>query len=633
MFLENKNKIEDIKKNLYDPNDKIMGRQREGIFHSIKHKTSDEWNDGVGHQKAVIDHEFKKPPISGFKKFFIASVIFFIGALGFAYYKFTKTDISVSNDKIDVTVIGNSFAKGGEELPVQIEITNNNGAGLELADLVVEYPKGADDNSADVVRLPRDTIGTIKPGESVIRNVKVILFGEEKAIRNIKISLVYHPEGSNATFSKDIFYPVTISLAPLSLTVDAPSTTNSNQPITFNLTATLNTSLSGGSPVLQVTYPNNFVFISAIPAPILGNSTWDISSIAVGSPINVQIKGKLIGQEGDEQTFHAYVGDTNGTDRSTLSVIYSSILQKVSIVKPFLDVRVLVNKQDSPSYVTRGGSEINAEVDWTNNLPTRITDAQIIINLSGNVFDEKSVNPDAGFYDSVNNQIIWDRNSLPQLAEVNPGEKGEATFSFKTYPMVGLSSLPQSPQVSMKVSIKGREPLLGSTYNDINNFSEKIIKVSSDFQIASSAFYLSGNLPPKAESETNYIVTWTLSNSVNAINQAQARAILPIYVDWKGVASGQNDNLIYNDVTREVIWNIGSVLPGTGINSNREISFMISLNPSMSQVGSVPQLMQTVYLSGTDTFTNTGIKSSFGSISTRLTSDPNFNQNNARVGQ
>ena len=633
MFLENKNKIEDIKKGLYDPNDKTMSRQREGILHPVKHKVLDDWKDKLTNKKGEIDHQFKKPPISGFKKFFIASIIFFVCALGFAYYKFTQTDISVSNDKIDVTVIGNSFAKGGEELPLQIEVTNNNGASLELADLVVEYPKGADDNSTDVVRLPRDTIGTIKPGESVIRDVKVILFGEEKSVRNIKVSLVYHPEGSNATFSKDKFYPVTISLAPLSLTMDAPTTTNTNQPITLNLTATLNTSLSGGSPVLQVAYPNNFVFDSAIPAPILGNSTWDISGIAIGSPVNVQIKGRLMGQEGDEQTFHAYVGDTNGTDRSTVSVIYSSILQKISIVKPFLDVHILVNKQESNEYVAKGGESVGVEVDWANNLPTRITDAQIIVNLSGNVFDKKSVQSDVGFYDSVNDQITWDRNVLPELAEINPGESGAVSFSFKPYSFVGLSDLPKSPQISVKVSIKGREPLIGSTYSDVNNFAEKIVKVVSDFQIASSAFYMSGNLPPKAESETNYIVTWTLSNSVNTINQAEARAVLPIYVDWKGVASGQNDNLTFNDVTREVVWNIGSVLPGTGINSNREISFTLSLKPSISQIDSVPQLMKEVDLSGTDAFTNTQVKSSFGSITTRLTNDPNFDQKNARVVQ
>ena len=316
-----------------------------------------------------------------------------------------------------------------------------------------------------------------------------------------------------------------------------------------------------------------------------------------------------------------------------MDVIYSSILQKILIVKPFLDARILVDSQDKTEYVVSSGEVINAEIAWANNLPTRIIDGQIIVNLSGNVFDESTVNSNNGFYDSVNNQIIWDRNSIPQLAEINPGENGIVTFNFKPRSLVGALIIAENPQISVKVSIKGREPLLGSTYNDINNFSEKIIKVSSDFQIVSSAYFLSGNMPPKAETETNYIVTWTLSNSVNDIIQAEARSALPIYVKWGGLVSGQNDNLIFNEVTREVIWKIGSVSPGTGVSVNREISFIVSLNPSLSQLNSVPQLMREVYLSGTDSFTNTLVKNIHASITTLLMNDPNFDQRNARVVQ
>jgi hypothetical protein len=154
-----------------------------------------------------MNNKFKiKPPASIFKKFFWVSFIFFIIAIIFALYRFYNTDTSVSSDKIEIQIIGNSFTKGGDELPLQIEITNNNNASLELSNLIIEYPKGASDDISDVLRLPRDTIGTIKPGESVIRNIKVKLFGEEKSVRNIKVRLEYHPQGSNAIFTRDKYY-------------------------------------------------------------------------------------------------------------------------------------------------------------------------------------------------------------------------------------------------------------------------------------------------------------------------------------------------------------------------------------------------------------------------------------------
>jgi len=625
------NKIEDIKRNLYNPNDKAMSHQREGILHPVVHNVGKEWQDEKIDKEYGIADKTNKSHSSIFKKFFVASLIFFIGALGFAFYKFSNNDSSVSSDKIGIAIVGNSFTKGGDDLPLQIEIVNNNNASLELANLIIEYPKGAEDSTIDVVRLPRDSIGTIKSGESVIRNIKVKLFGEEKSIRNIKISLEYHPQGSNAIFTKDKYYPVTISLSPLSLSVASPSSTSSNQTISFDVTTTLNTSLPQENSILQVTYPNNFIFESAIPAPSLGNSVWDLSSISVNNPLVVKIKGRLIGQDGDEQVFHAYAGITGETNQSVVNVVYSSLLQKILITKPFLDARILVNGQDQSEYVVLENETVDVDISWSNNLSTRITDGEIIVNLSGNVFDKNTVNPKNGFYDSINNQIIWDRNSIPQLSEINPGERGDIIFSFKpTFPS-GVSNFIKDPQVSIKVSIKGREPLLGSTYNDVNNFSEKIVKILSNFQIVSSASYSLGSNPPKAETETTYLVTWTLSNSVNSITQAEARAILPIYVKWGGLPPGTSDNLAYNEVTHEVIWNIGSVLPNTGITSNREVSFLVSIRPSLTQVNSVPQLMKEVSLSGKDLFTNTLVKGIFGPITTALINDPNYKDGDGRV--
>lgn len=625
---EEKHKIEDVKMDLYDPNDHSIGHQHEGILHQVKHPVSVKWKDEP--TKTENDMKNKKPPLSIFKKFFILALIFFVGALGFAFYRFSVNDTSVSNEKIKIDVIGNAFTKGGEDLSLQIEITNNNNAKLEFAALSIEYPKGAEAVTSDTIRLPRDVIGTIMPNETVLRNVTIKLFGEEKTVRNIKVSLDYHPEGSNAIFIKDKYYPVTISLAPLSVIVEGPTNTISNQSVSLKIKTTLNTSLPDDNPVLQVTYPNNFIFESAIPTPSFGNNVWDLSSLSLVAPLTIEVRGRLVGQDGDEQVFHAYVGASDETNPTLITTTYSSSLQKISITKPFLEANILVNGRDQMEYAVSGGSTVSVEISWINNLPTRITDGQIIVSLAGNVFDKNLVTAQNGYYDSAKSQIVWDKNSVAGFSEINPGEKGVVSFSFKPKSLIGVSSI-KDPQVSIKVSIRGREPLFGSTYNDIDNFSEKIVKILSDFQIATSASYVSGSLPPKAETETRYIINWTLSNSANNIKQAQARSSLPVYVKWVGLTAGENEKVFYNDVTREITWDIGSVLPNTGIDQEREASFVISISPSLSQVGSIPQLIKETYLSGIDAFSESLIKSTRGAITTSLTNDPNFKQINAKV--
>jgi hypothetical protein len=626
-----RNKIEDIKRHLYDRDSTVVGRPHEGVLHPIEHVVADTWKPEKEAPNEAILSVMKKPPMSIYKKFFIGAIAFFVGALAFSLYMFYGNNPSVSNDNIDISVLGNAFAKGGDELPLQIEIKNRNNVNLELANLIVSYPRGASDDATDVVRLPRDSIGTIAPGATIVRNIKVTLYGDEKSTRNVTVSLEYHPPNSNAIFSKDKDYPVTISSAPLSFLVDAPKDATSDQEVNFTVTASLNTSLPDAPTILQVTYPNSFIFTSATPAPSLGNSVWSLADIAVGKPLVINIKGRMVGQDGDQQVFHVYAGATSVADQSHVSVVYNSLIQTISISKPFLEAHVLVNSQDLPNYSVSSAQTIHAEIAWTNNLSSRVTDAQIIANISGNAFDKSSVDALDGFYDSAQSRIVWDKNSIPDLGSVEPGASGRMSFTLKSISLVGLSTPISNPEIDIDVSIRGQQPSVGSTFNDINNFSKKVIRILSDFQIASAAHYVSGPIPPKAESDTQYSVTWTLSNSANNISGAVARSVLPIYVKWVGKAQGSGENVSYNEVTREVIWSIGSVKANTGFSSNREASFVLSLKPSLSQVDSIPQLMKEVFLSGSDTFSGTTISSSYKPVTTSLSNDPNFKLGDDRV--
>jgi hypothetical protein len=85
--------------------------------------------------KTKIHHSF-------FKKFFYFSLGFAVLAALFATVMFFTGGNTVSNANIEITVLGNSFTAGGEELPLQVEVSNKNASALELADLFVEYDNG-----------------------------------------------------------------------------------------------------------------------------------------------------------------------------------------------------------------------------------------------------------------------------------------------------------------------------------------------------------------------------------------------------------------------------------------------------------------------------------------------------------
>ena len=68
--------------------------------------------------------------------------------------------------------------------------------------------------------------------------------------------------------------------------------------------------------------------------------------------------------------------------------------------------------------------------------------------------------------------------------------------------------------------------------------------------------------------------------------------------------------------TQEVIWDIGYVNAGVGVDTNREVSFIVVLRPSLSQVKTSPRILEETNLSGLDTHTNINVNSTYRSIGT-----------------
>jgi len=621
---EKPSKIEETKQSLYDRNSDDHTEPRHGVLHQINFNVDKNW----GKESNTMA---KKNNTTFFKKFFIATIIFFVFAIAFASYMFLRGSTSVSNDNIEISVLGNAFTEGGKELPLQIEIINKNKADLEYAYLIIEHPRGASDDASDVVRLPKESIGTIKAGSRIEKLSKVVLYGDRASVRNIKIKLEYHPAGSNAIFTKEKDYPVTINSSPISLLFDAPENVSANQTFNFNIRANLNTTLPSGDTVVYVSYPPGFIYEGASIEPVSGKDTWSLSGITTNDPFLLNVSGRMAGQDGDDQSFHVYIGSKRA-GRMDMDVVYNSYMQTVSIVKPFLDAKILVNGSDSENPSVSGGEKVNVEIEWANNTNSVVSDAQVIARLSGNALDKSKVSSNFGFYDSINNQIVWDKNSIRDFSSVGPGENGRLYFSFSPVPMISAGNRISNPQVSIDVSIRGRQAELGGGFVDVNNFSKKVIKISSDFQIANNISYISGNLPPKAENPTKYKISWILSNSINPIGQAEARAVLPPYVKWDGRLSGNTENISYVESTREVVWRIGNVSANTGFGvANREADFVISLIPSVSQVGSTPDVVGEIRLSGRDSYSDAIIRSTRPATNTFLRNDPYFKSGDERV--
>lgn len=617
-----------MKRRLYSRNPKLIKERIEGKLRDISYGVKTEWKKEMS--KPPVDR-FKMKP-TAIKKFFIFSIVFFLIALAFTAFKFYRGGNTISTENIEINVLGNSFTAGGEELPLQIQITNNNNLPLELSDLLIEYPKGSSgETTGDFVR-SRVSVGQIKAGQTVNENAKVTLFGEQGTSKNIKISLEYRVQSSNAIFVKDVSHTVNISSAPISLTVVGPQAVTSGQEIAMTIKINTNASKVAEGILLRVEAPPGFEFGSSEPKTISGDNVWDLGDLASGMEKTVTMRGTMYGQDKEEKSFRFYVGEKDNHDDASIGVVYNSFLHTLAITRPFIEAHLLINGQDQPEFSINNQSIARAQINWVNNLPTKVDDLVIKARITGAALNKNSVTSLSGFYDSASDTVTWDRNTSPELVSVEPGDQGTVDFSFASAPLFSESGpISGSPSITIEVSISAKQPALGNIVSEINNFETKTIKINSDLQLISQALYFegpltnSGPIPPKAEQKTTYTLVMSVTNSANAVSNAEVRATLPFYVRYTGVISPSSEDITYNESTKQVLWRLGTVSAGTGLSRDpREVSFQVELSPSISQIGSVPQLLGEAVLTGKDNFSGATLRATRSALNTRLSNDSQF---------
>ncbi len=626
---ENKdfNSVERVSKKLYSTVAKGKSFVRPGVLREKSYGIKKDWDEVVSE---IPTHEEEKKQVSMFKKIFLGALVFFTISALYAGYNFFVGGNVVSSKNIKIEIAGPAFIAGGEELALQVIVRNGNSSALELADLIIEYPKGAGVEDTQDVERERESLGEIRAGDYVEKVEKLKLFGGEGSDKEIKFTLEYRIAGSNAVFTKEAIYTVRINTAPVSLLIEAPEEGSDNQSYQIKVKTSSNSTEGVNNLLLRIEYPAGFDYKSAEPKPTFGNNIWRIGDLAKGGFKEVSVTGVIHGQDGEDRTFRVYTGEQDVKDEQAIGVAYNSAFHSVLIKRPFLSARLLMNGKSGEIIAVSPRGVIQSEIIWENNLPTKITNARIEVQFLGDALDQSSVTADRGFYNSGNNKIIWDRNSISSLREVQPGNDGRISFSFRPSTSSGDSFSNKEIIVSVNVYGEFFDTSSGGEQN-LSSQSKTTVRLNSDFQITPRILYYGGpfsnegSLPPQVGKETTYAVTLTAVNSTNRISRATVKTILPSYVRFVGTVYPESEQVSFDNKTGEVVWNIGSVEAGVGFNKPfREVSFKIGFTPSLGQVGKTASLTGDIVYEGRDEFTESVISGIFSPLTTTLNNDQSF---------
>ncbi|MCW9054848.1 MAG: hypothetical protein OQJ98_02620 [Candidatus Pacebacteria bacterium] len=634
--MKDKGRIESLRKQLYSRKKseaKEVGRRS---LRPGEERTPRAWKETPIERKMRPSKKRQSP----LKVFFIFSIIFFLGSTLFGAIYFFGGKNLISSENVDIEIQGPTAIGGGEELSLQITITNKNPTTLEAADLLVEYPEGAraPENMERELSRYRESLGDIAPGDRVKKTVRAVFFGEENTQQRIKVTVEYRTAGSNAIFYSEKEYEVTLSSAPVSISVRSLGEVTSGQEFSFSIAVNANVSEGVEDIVVVAEYPFGFTLTSAQPRPAFSNSVWDIGDLRPGEERIIDISGTIVGQENDKRTFRFDVGVGDELDVKKLATTFVSVAREVTIQRPFIGTIITLNNEDDTAYVFEGGERVVGSIAWKNNLPDTVSNVQIEARLIGEAVDESTVFGERGFYNSVTDTIRWGRDTLEDFALVNPSEAGILRFGFSGKNIAAYAI--ENPEILLEVTVRGTRVSETGDTETITSRVSRNIRFSSDLALAGQVlrttgpFVNTGPIPPVAEQESTYTIVWTVTNTANHVSGAQVTATLPSYVRWLGNISPQGSGLTFNENARTLTWNIGEVAQGVGVGiSPKEVAFQVGLTPSVSQVGQAPVLIEAQGVSGFDQFTDARIFNEIPSLSIRIFSESSLPSGHDRVIQ
>ncbi len=557
------------------------------------------------------------PPVGFYqanKLYIWASVIGIAIISVLAYFAFRPQPKPVAKEAdVEVVIDVPETVSSGGEAVYKVNVQNKDTQKLTNMELELVYPSGvqyvssvpnSSGISGSIFKVP-----DLLPGLNAAVIVKTKVTGNVNDVKKLTAKLHYSLANFNSEFTKEATASVKLVASDLLLEISGPSTANNAQLLAYTVHYRNSSDQELKNARVEVSYPDGFEFASAIPAPDIGNNTWNMPSLGVNGEGNILINGAFkSANPGETKTISAAIkllGD-NGQ--------YSDAQKTASFNTALANLPLIVNqglyRSDSGSIVSPGDS-LEFQVKYQNNAATVATAVNVLVTINSKAVDLSSITAEGGTVS--NNTIQWNASGVPQLENLSPSEGGQLSFRLKIKdPAVKDSST--NLTVVSGIKIKSNE------YDGYFPGNELSLKIASPMKIGTRLDFSSGPLPPKVGKSTVYKVRFELSNSSNDYQDGTLTAFIPL--GPSGFVQGspsqaEANNVEFDTATGKLVWHVKALPAYTGkFSEPKALEFSIKLSPSASQAGSSPTLIKDIRFAAKDTFTGQDVEVKADNIST-----------------
>lgn len=621
---EKPNRLDKLEEKLYSKTQDVNQKNRRNLK-PIEYAVPSDWQSEHSGTKDSDLFEDNTPKINWFFRFFIVAFLFFLGALGFAGYKL-YFDSGIKADNIDILVTSPLSVGAGEVFDFESLIQNKNQLPIKYVDIEVLFPDGTRsvENISEDYKTSKETIESIDVGQIIKRNYSALLFGEETEKKEITITLSYQVDGVTSLLKKEKKFEVSLESTPIRLTITNVSEITSGQEVSFNVELVSNSTQTLKNVMVQAVYPFGFSLKNSSIAPEVDKKTWIIQSIQPKESINLKVNGVIEGQNKDEKFFKFSVGLAD-EKKIQPQIVFSTKGVSIALARPFLELDLAIDQDNSDVISVDAERSKSGTISFKNNTEFPIRNATISLNMNGLVLHKELVQINGGFYQSLNNTVVWDYTTSDNLILIPVGSSGSVSFNFGG---LGISSgkFILNPELDFKINVKGNRNVEGNVSETIENSIVKKIRFNTQVemntysQFYSPVFANFGPLPPKVEQKTSYTGFVELKNTSNSVSNAIVTMRVPNYVKYEGAFSPNTEEVSYDPVTRIITWNVKNIYQKTGYqdSQSKTLAVQVSIIPSISQDGSTPVLLENIKFNGIDDFTKKDIEIESSPISTAI---------------
>ncbi|MFH1947151.1 MAG: hypothetical protein ABIJ23_03290 [Candidatus Magasanikbacteria bacterium] len=341
---------------------------------------------------------------------------------------------------------------------------------------------------------------------------------------------------------------------------------------------------------------------------------WLIDKIDPGEEIilNAQLKSQL--STNDTKADLIFTPEITVND---VVIKQNTTNKELSILHPRLELTAVWDNTAGLS----PGEKITLNLNIKNQGDTTLNNLQIYLPIPVGLVNSDlltSLNPGTW----RDNTFFIDKNSLPNLDIIKPGETKEVNLSIpiSSYPQ-GSNDLLLSlfPRIKSEVTnLPGANFETSTETQPIKIGTQLNLKAESRYYTAEGDQLGRGSLPPQVDKETKYWILLRLENTTSKVSDVNLTAILPDYITWTGKSSvSLGADVSFNSNSRIISWSTNNLNP----HETAGIYFEVALTPTANQIGTTPVLVQNIQVTTQDDYINKEIVKYAGNVDSSLESD------------